>query len=98
MSRLPYDWIMMLQAPQGDLKHALKVDGETGELNRRPYLSPKASYIKMLIVYASAFVDIVGVGILIDSTSYCISSISYSTNIVRLHFPDISGPKCCADM
>ncbi|KAL5357225.1 hypothetical protein BJX96DRAFT_144088 [Aspergillus floccosus] len=67
-SGLPCDWIVTLQAPQEDLKHALKVDGETGEFDGHPCLSPKASHIETLVVYAPALANIVGVDIPMDGT------------------------------
>ncbi|GFF57852.1 GMC oxidoreductase [Aspergillus udagawae] len=66
VSGLPCDWIVTLQASQGGLKHALKVDGETGELDGHPCLSPKASHIETLIVYAPALANVVGVEIPMD--------------------------------
>ena len=67
-SGLPCDWIVTTQASQGGLKHALKVDGETRELDGHRCLSPKASHIETLIVYAPALANIVGVDIPMDGT------------------------------
>ncbi|GIJ88162.1 hypothetical protein Asppvi_007079 [Aspergillus pseudoviridinutans] len=57
---------MTLQAPQGNPKHALKVDWEMGELDRHPCLLPKASHTETLIVYPPALANTVGVDIQID--------------------------------